>query len=43
MLGATIVLIYIGSKTMTKRACDVEPHGGMFQVAPEIIENKANP
>ena len=35
MLGATMVLIYIRSRTMTKQACDVRSHGGMFQIALE--------
>ena len=35
MLGATMALIYMRDKTMTKQACDVGSHGGSFQVAPE--------
>ena len=40
MLGATMTLIYIGSKTITKQACDVELHGGTFRVAPEYWKTK---
>ena len=40
MLGATMALIYMRDKTMTKRTCDVESHGGMFQVAPEYWRTK---
>ena len=35
MLGATIALIYMRDRTMTKQTCDVGSHGGMFSVAPE--------
>ena len=30
MLGATMLLIYMRDRTMTKQACDVGSHGGMF-------------
>ena len=40
MLGATIALIYMRDRTMTKRACDVGSHGGMFWVAPEYWRTK---
>ena len=40
MLGATMALIYMRDRTMTKRTCDVGSHGGMFQVAPEYWRTK---
>ena len=40
MLGATMALIYMRDKTMTKRACDVGSHGAMFRVAPEYWRAK---
>ena len=40
MLGATMVLIYMRDKTMTKQTCDVESHGGMFRVVPEYWRTK---
>ena len=40
MLGATMVLIYIGSKTMTKRTCDVGSHGETFRIALEYWRTK---
>ena len=40
MLGATMVLIYMRDKTMTKRTCDVGSHGRMFQVVPEYWRTK---
>ena len=40
MLGATIALIYMRDRTMTKRACDVGSHGGTFRVAPEYWRAK---
>ena len=40
MLGATMALIYMRDKMMTKRTCDVGSHGGMFQVAPEYWRTK---
>ena len=35
MLGATMALIYMRDRMMTKRTCDVGSHGGTFRVAPE--------
>ena len=35
MLGATMMLIYMRDRTMTKRTCDVGSHGGTFRVVPE--------
>ena len=40
MLGATIALIYMRDRTMTKRACDVGSHGGTFRVVPEYWRAK---
>ena len=40
MLGATIALIYMRDRMMTKRTCDVGSHGGMFRVAPEYWRAK---
>ena len=40
MLGATIALIYMRDRMMTKRTCDVGSHGGMFWVAPEYWRAK---
>ena len=40
MLGATMALIYMRDKTMTKRTCDVGSHGGTFRVAPEYWRTK---
>ena len=40
MLGATMVLIYMRDKTLTKRTCDVGSHGGTFQVVPEYWRTK---
>ena len=40
MLGATIALIYMRDRTMTKRTCDVGSHGGTFRVAPEYWRTK---
>ena len=40
MLGATMALIYMRDRTMTKQTCDVGSHGGMFQVAPEYWRAK---
>ena len=40
MLGATIVLIYMRDRMMTKRTCDVGSHGGTFRVAPEYWRTK---
>ena len=35
-----MALIYMRSRTMTKWACDVGSHGGMFRVAPEYWRAK---
>ena len=35
MLGATMALIYMRDRTMTKQTCDVGSHGETFQIAPE--------
>ena len=40
MLGATMVLIYMRDRMMTKRTCDVGSHGGMFRVALEYWRTK---
>ena len=40
MLGATIALIYMRDRMMTKRTCDVGSHGGTFRVAPEYWRTK---
>ena len=40
MLGATMALIYMRDRTMTKQTCDVGSHGGTFQVAPEYWRTK---
>ena len=40
MLGATIALIYMRDRTMTKQAYDVGSHGGMFWVALEYWRTK---
>ena len=40
MLGATIALIYMRDRTMTKWTCDVGSHGGTFRVAPEYWRTK---
>ena len=40
MLGATMALIYMRDRTMTKQTCDVGSHGGMFRVAPEYWRAK---
>ena len=40
MLGATIALIYMRDRMMTKRTCDVGSHGGTFRVAPEYWSTK---
>ena len=40
MLGATMALIYMRDKMMTKRTCDVRSHGGTFQVALEYWRTK---
>ena len=40
MLGATMALIYMRDRTMTKWACDVGSHGGTFWVAPEYWRTK---
>ena len=40
MLGATMALIYMRDKTMTKQTCDVGSHGGMFRVALEYWRTK---
>ena len=40
MLGATMALIYMRDKTMTKRACDVGSHGGTFWIVPEYRRTK---
>ena len=40
MLGATMALIYMEDRTMTKRTCDVGSHGGMFRVALEYWRAK---
>ena len=40
MLGATMVLIYMRDRTMTKQTCDVGSHGGTFRVALEYWRTK---
>ena len=40
MLGATMVLIYMRDRMMTKRTCDVGSHGGMFRIVPEYWRTK---
>ena len=40
MLGATIVLIYMRDRMITKRTCDVGSHGGTFRVTPEYWRTK---
>ena len=40
MLGATMALIYMRDRTMTKQTCDVGSHGGTFWVAPEYWRTK---
>ena len=40
MLGATIALIYMRDRMMTKRTCDVRSHGGTFWVALEYWKTK---
>ena len=40
MLGATIALIYMRDRMMTKRTCDVGSHGGTFRVALEYWGTK---
>ena len=40
MLGATMALIYMRDRTMTKQTCDVGSHGGMFRVAPKYWRAK---
>ena len=40
MLGATMAFIYMRGKTMTKRTCDVESHGGTFRVVLEYWRTK---
>ena len=40
MLSATMVLIYMRDRVMTKCSCDVGSHGGMFRVAPEYWRTK---
>ena len=40
MLGATMVLIYMRDRMMTKQTCDVESHGGTFRIALEYWRTK---
>ena len=40
MLGATMALIYMRDKTMTKRTYDIGSHGGTFRVALEYWRTK---
>ena len=40
MLGATIALIYMRDRTMTKQTCDVGSHGGTFRIALEYWRTK---
>ena len=40
MLGATMALIYMRNRTMTKQACDVGLYGGMFWIALEYWRTK---